>query len=109
MYPLPQMQEVLTVNQQTRYSYYTKLDVLMQFYTFELDEESKDLCPIATPLKKYQYNCLPMGIKCLPDIEQETMQQVLCELDCEVYVDDIGIFSNSWTAHTAQLDTVLSC
>jgi hypothetical protein len=64
----------------------------MQYYTFELDEEEKDVTTIVMPFGKYRYNVLPMGLKCSPDFAQETMESIFHDLqdEVEVYIDDIG-------------------
>jgi hypothetical protein len=64
-YPLLIINDVL--RKRTGYAFFSKLDISMQYYTFELDEESKDLTPIVTSFGKYKYNVLPMGLKCSPD------------------------------------------
>jgi len=106
-YPLPIINDVL--HKRTGFAFFSKLDISMQYYTFELDEESKDLTTIVTPFDKYKYNVLPMGLKCSPDFAQETMENIFRDVkDAEVYFDDIGAFSPSWEHHVELLRTILT-
>ena len=80
----------------------------MQYYTFELDDESKALCTIATPFGLYRYKQLPMGISQSPDIAQRIMENVLRDINgIEVYLDDIAIFANDWDEHQRIVREVL--
>ncbi len=80
----------------------------MLHYTFELDEKSQDLCTIVTPFGKYKYLRLSMGLKCSPDIAQAAMENVLSGIeDADVYIDDVGSFSDNWDPHVNLIATIL--
>jgi hypothetical protein len=105
-YPLPIITNILCKH--SGYKFFTKLDVSIQYYTFELDEESQDLCTIVTPFRKYKYLRLPMGLKCSPDIAQAAMQNVLSGIkDADIYIDDVGAFSDDWDHHINLIATIL--
>ena len=92
-YPLPRIAEILS--KRTGYAYFSKLDISMAYYTFELDDESKDLCMINTPYGLYHYHVLPLGVAESPDFCQETMEHVLQGvMDADVYIDDIDVLAS---------------
>ena len=73
-----------------------------------MDEASKDLCAIVTPFGNYRYTRLPMGVKQSPDIAQAHLEQLLSDIpECDVYIDDVGIFSNDWQEHMKCLRKIL--
>jgi hypothetical protein len=106
-YPLPIINDIL--HKQTSYAFFSKRDISMQYCMFALDEESKDLTTIVMPIGKYRHNILPMGLKCLPDFVQETMENMFRNIgDAEVYINNIGAFSPDWEHHLQLLHTILT-
>ena len=106
-YTLPIINDVL--RKRKGYEFLTKLDISMQYYTFELDEESKKLCTIVTPFGPYCYNRVPMGLKISPGYAQALMEEVLRGIEeIDVYIDDIGVFTTDWERHITVLSDVLS-
>jgi Reverse transcriptase (RNA-dependent DNA polymerase) len=50
-----------------------------------------------------------MGISQSPDISQEAMEDLLQLFEeADVYIDDIGVFSNSWSDHLLSLSKIMN-
>ena len=52
-YPIPKIQDIM--NERSNYRYFTKIDLLMMFYCFELDAASQRLCVITAEFGTYRY------------------------------------------------------
>ena len=49
-----------------------------------------------------------MGLKTAPDESQAIIEGILSDLPVDVYIDEIGIFSNDWDSHTLLIRKVLT-
>ena len=72
-----------------------------------MDEESKALTTIVTPHGKYEYFRMAMGLKVSPDVAQSMIENIYKGLNVKVYIDDIGIFSDTYEDHTQLVNLVL--
>ena len=87
-YPIPKISG--KIQELEGFQHATALDLNMGYYTICLDPESQDMCMIITPLGKYRYLRLPMGIMCATDIFQETMSNLMEGLEfARTYLDDL--------------------
>ncbi len=93
-----------------KYKFFTKLDISMKIYTFELGKPSQDFCIIAMPFGNYKYKQLPMGLKWTPGFAQQVMDKVVHNIinNIGVYLDDIGAFFMNWEHHIVLLDKILN-
>ncbi len=103
-YPLPIITDMLDCT--PGYKFFTKFDIFMQYYTFELDKPSQKLCVIVTPFFNYKYKHLPMGLKCNPYFAQQFMEEHNVK-DIGIYLDDIGVFSFTSEHQILLLDKIL--
>jgi anti-sigma28 factor (negative regulator of flagellin synthesis) len=87
---------------------YSTIDLLSGFWQFGLDEESKKLLTFATPFGRYQYNRLPFGLSCAPEMFHKRVVETLAGIPgVLVYIDDILIWGRTKEEHDERLRMVL--
>ncbi|CAF1667312.1 unnamed protein product, partial [Adineta ricciae] len=105
-HPIPNIDELLTrLNNGEKF---TKLDLTDAYLQVELDDNSKQLVVINTPLGLFRYNRMPFGIANAPAIFQRIMDQVLSGIPNTIaYLDDILITGKNEDEHFKTLEMVL--
>ena len=90
------------------FQYGTSLYLNMGYYHIELSPDSKKYCTIVLPWGKYEYQRLPMGLCCSPDIFQEKMSELMQSLEfVRVYIDDLlCITTSTYKDHLTKLEEV---
>jgi transposase InsO family protein len=107
-FPLPNIRDTLLELEGFKFG--TSLDLNMGYYHIELHPDSRKYCTIVFPFGKYEYLRLPMGLCNSPDIFQEHMSELMCDLEfVRAYIDDVAILSTTtWEDHLSKIDTVLT-
>lgn len=105
-YPIPTIDELLArLDNGVKF---TKLDLSDAYLQIELDEDSKKLVVINTPIGLFRYNRMPFGIANAPAIFQKLIDQIIGGIPNTVaYLDDILITGKTTADHLQTLDTVL--
>jgi hypothetical protein len=78
------------------FAYATSFYLSMGNCTIRLDPDAHKVCTPVTPVGKYQYLSLPMGISCSLDMFQEKMSDLMQQLIflC-TYLDDLLVISSN--------------
>ncbi|MBW0567081.1 hypothetical protein O181_106796 [Austropuccinia psidii MF-1] len=107
-YPIPRIQENLT--QLSKAKYITSMDALKGFNQNFLTPKTRKLLIIITHCGVYDYLRMPFGIKNAPS-HYQTMINTIFHIELSqrlliIYIEDIMIFSDSWSLHLERLTRV---
>ena len=85
------------------------MDLSKGFWQVPLTARASELSAFATPDGLYQCRYMPFGRRNSPATFQRLMNKVIESVPgCVVYVDDIVLYSDSWSHHRAQLGKLLA-
>lgn len=107
-YPLPNIQE--TLSQLGSAKYFSVVDLASGFWQIEMDKEHREKTAFNTPSGHYEWKRMPMGLVNSPAVWQRTADVILMGLlgkKCFVYMDDIIIYSQTFSEHVADIEQIL--
>ena len=110
LFYMPSISEILG-SLKSENKVYSTLDLGSGFFQLELEEDSKEYTAFNTPVGRYEFNRLPMGLKTSPAFFQRLMSLVLSGQLGQgvfVYIDDICILSPDVETHLKTLGEVLA-
>uniref|UniRef100_A0A669CBL6 Gypsy retrotransposon integrase-like protein 1 n=1 Tax=Oreochromis niloticus TaxID=8128 RepID=A0A669CBL6_ORENI len=104
-FPLPRMDDC--VDRVGSATYVTKLDLLKGYWQLPLTARASEISAFVTPDHFLQYTVMPFGLRNAPATFQRLMAKVLAGVpNCDAYLDDVVIYSASWSSHLQTLSTV---
>jgi hypothetical protein len=107
-HPLPLPEDMFDKLQGHRM--FSKLDLTKGFWQIPLDEVSRKILAMDTPLGLYEPNSMPFGMKNAPAVFQREMQRVFKDRLYKgvlVFIDDILIYSKTAEEHAELVEWVL--
>lgn len=104
-HPLPRLDDC--IDRVGSAMFVTKLDLLKGYWQVPLTERAREISAFVTPDDFCQYTVMAFGMRNAPATFQRLVNKVLKGVaNCEAYLDDVVIYSSSWSQHLAQLEEV---
>ena len=106
-FPLPRIEEALESLGQAKY--FSTLDLTSGYWQVEVAEQDKHKTAFSTPMGLFEANRMPFGLQNAPSTFQRLMTCCFGDLNFThllIYLDDIIIFSTSFTDHLVRLQLV---
>lgn len=107
-YPMPKIPVILSNLGKSKY--FTTLDLKSGYHQIQLAEKDRLKTAFSVNNGKYEFCRLPFGLKNAPSIFQRTIDDILREdigKTCQVYMDDIIIFSPDEYSHLEHIQNIL--
>lgn len=105
-YPLPRIDDLIDTVGQSKFI--SKIDLLKGYHQIPLTDNAQLISAFITPFGLYHYQVMPFGMRNSPATFQRTMNFLFQGLEgVQVYLDDIIIFSDTWSQHVDRLISVL--
>jgi len=107
-YPLPRVEESLDALADSKW--YTSLDLAAGYHQVAMDERDQYKTAFTTPFGLYEFKKMPFGLCTAPATFQRLMQSGMNDLMFQVllvYLDDILVFSRTFSEHLDRLRLVL--
>jgi transposase InsO family protein len=107
-HPLPLPEDMFDKLQGHRL--FSKMDLTKGFWQIPMEEASRKILAMDTPLGLYEPNSMPFGMKNAPAVFQREMQRVLKDRLYQgvmVFIDDILIYSKTAEEHAELVEWVL--
>ena len=107
-YLMPLIDEILESLSTAKFI--SKIDLNKGFHQIPISEADIPKTAFCTPWGKFEFLVMPFGLRNGPAIFQRLMDGILHQEKeiCQVYIDDIAIFSQCWRDHCAHIARVLS-
>ena len=109
-YPIPDIRQSLDVFGQAGAAYFSTLDLKSAFWQVKMDPESAPKTAFITVDGVYEFTVLPFGLCGAPITFSRLMAKAMRGLiwkNCLVYLDDVVVFSRTFSEHLVHLKEVL--
>ncbi|XP_065921959.1 uncharacterized protein [Magallana gigas] len=99
---------VLIKKKDNSLKFISKLDLTKGYWQVPFDDDAKRKSAFVTPFGHFSFTVMPFGMVNAPATFVRLVSKVLTGLDdfTEAFIDDIGIYSNTWEDHLEHLRTV---